>query len=40
VAGSGLYFFRDAQPGAVDGVGVPESWVIYNRDGEGADPCP
>ncbi|MET9834394.1 Ig-like domain-containing protein [Streptomyces sp. NPDC006385] len=34
VDGSDLYFFRDAQPGAADGVGVPESWVIEYRDGD------
>ncbi|MGR4854019.1 Ig-like domain-containing protein [Streptomyces sp. LARHCF252] len=34
VDGSDLYFFRDAQPGAADGVGVPASWVIEYRDGD------
>ncbi|MFF0160714.1 Ig-like domain-containing protein [Streptomyces sp. NPDC005263] len=34
VDGSDLYFFRDAQPGADDGVGVPSSWVIEYRDGD------
>lgn len=34
VDGSDLYFFRDAQPGASDGVGVPASWVIEYRDGD------
>ncbi|MFF3333854.1 Ig-like domain-containing protein [Streptomyces sp. NPDC002888] len=34
VDGSDLYFFRDAQPGADDGVGVPASWVIEYRDGD------
>ncbi|GGZ29094.1 Ig-like domain-containing protein [Streptomyces poonensis] len=34
VNGSDMYFFRDAQPGAADGVGVPESWVIEYRDGD------
>jgi hypothetical protein len=34
VDGSDLYFFRDAQPGATDGVGVPESWVVEYRDGD------
>ncbi|GGK61464.1 carbohydrate-binding protein [Streptomyces flaveus] len=34
VDGSDLYFFRDAQPGAGDGVGVPASWVIEYLDGD------
>ncbi|MEH0573418.1 discoidin domain-containing protein [Streptomyces sp. B21-108] len=34
VNGSDMYFFRDAQPGADDGVGVPASWVIEYRDGD------
>ncbi|GAB2879503.1 Ig-like domain-containing protein [Streptomyces mayteni] len=33
VDGSDMYFFRDAQPGAADGVGVPRSWVIEWWDG-------
>ena len=35
VDGSDMYFFRDAQPGAADGVGVPSSWVIEWWDGSG-----
>ncbi|WND23456.1 Ig-like domain-containing protein [Streptomyces violaceus] len=34
VDGSDLYFFRDAQPCAADGVGVPASWAIEYRDGD------
>ena len=34
VDGTDLYFFRDAQPGTADGVGVPASWVIEYRDGD------
>ncbi|TDC27715.1 hypothetical protein E1265_00990 [Streptomyces sp. 8K308] len=30
-----MYFFRDAQTGAADGVGVPSSWVIEWWDGSG-----
>ncbi|MDT0344510.1 Ig-like domain-containing protein [Streptomyces litchfieldiae] len=34
IDGSDMYFFRDAEPGAADGVGVPASWVIEWWDGD------